>query len=89
MVPAVHEAATDAVGHGRGATSVGAWTDRATLVVEVCDTAGPARHGGAGSTPPDPDRPRGRGRWMMRCPTDGPDVVPGRSGTTVRMRTRC
>ena len=88
----VSELCTNAVQAASGApggVALRAWDDADTLVLEVEDDGG----GFVDDLPdeghlPDVESPRGRGLFLVRALADSIDVIPGESGTIVRVTHR-
>lgn len=85
LVLAVNEAASNAVEHGAGSGVLRCWSGPDGFVCEVTDVGGRLTDPFAGHLPPDLERSRGLGLWLMRQVTDLVQVRCGEAGTTVRI----
>jgi anti-sigma regulatory factor (Ser/Thr protein kinase) len=87
LVLAVNELATNSIRHGGGAGTLRIWTQEDGLVCEVHD-AGHITDPHAGSIPPTPDQPSGRGLWVVRRLADLMQIHSSPAGTLVRVQMR-
>jgi anti-sigma regulatory factor (Ser/Thr protein kinase) len=84
---AANEVLTNAVVHGRGPTSLLAWTEGTVLVCQIDDHGPGIDDPVAGYRPPPTTAEHGRGLWLARQLVDLIQIVPGPDGTSVRLRT--
>lgn len=82
---AVSEVLTNATLHGGGATLVGVWTAADRFVCQVEDGGPGLDDPLAGYRPPSPNEIAGRGLWLARQLVELVEILPGPTGTTVRL----
>jgi anti-sigma regulatory factor (Ser/Thr protein kinase) len=84
LVIIASELATNAIAHGGGCGSLRLWRDGDQLYCQVSD-AGPGipEPRTAGTQPPPPHLPGGRGVWIARQLCDRLDIAAGPDGTTI------
>ncbi len=82
---AVSEVLTNAALHAGGATLVATWTEAGRFVCQVEDTGPGMDDPLAGYRPPSPDEVAGRGLWLARQLVELMEILPGGTGTTVRL----
>jgi anti-sigma regulatory factor (Ser/Thr protein kinase) len=87
LVLAVNELATNSVRHGGGAGLLLMWTEGETVMCEVRD-AGRIEEPLVGLRRPSPDRPSGRGLWLVNQVCDLVQIRSAHSGTAVRIHLR-
>jgi anti-sigma regulatory factor (Ser/Thr protein kinase) len=87
LILAVNELATNSVRHGGGGGLLLMWTEGETVVGEVRD-AGRIEEPLVGLRRPSPDRPSGRGLWLVNQVCDLVQIRSARSGTAVRIQLR-
>jgi anti-sigma regulatory factor (Ser/Thr protein kinase) len=87
LVLAVNELATNSVRHGGGAGLLLMWTEGETLMCEVRDV-GRIEDPLVGLRRPSPDRPSGRGLWLVNHVCDLVQIRSTVSGSAVRIHLR-
>ena len=87
LVIAANEAAANTLVHAGGNGSARIWHDEHELVCEVSDT-GVIHDPLVGRRVPPPDRPGGRGVWLMNQLSDLVELRSGTPGTVVRIHMR-
>jgi anti-sigma regulatory factor (Ser/Thr protein kinase) len=87
LVLAVNELATNSVRHGGGGGLLLMWTEEETLVCEVRDL-GRIEEPLIGLRRPSPDRPSGRGLWLVNQVCDLVQIRSARTGSAVRIHLR-
>ena len=85
LVLAVNELATNSVRHGGGAGVLLMWEEDETLICEVRDS-GRIEEPLIGRSRPAPDRPSGRGLWLVNQVCDLVQIRSDGSGSVVRIR---
>jgi anti-sigma regulatory factor (Ser/Thr protein kinase) len=85
LVYAVNEVVTNSICHGEGRARVNFWVgDDGSVTCEVRDR-GWVRDPLAGRVAPDPDRPNGRGLWLVNQLCDLVQLRSSPAGTTLRL----
>jgi anti-sigma regulatory factor (Ser/Thr protein kinase) len=84
LVYAVNEVVTNSLCHGEGRARVAFWTEEQAVICEVRDR-GWIRDPLAGRIAPHPDRPSGRGLWLVNQLCDLVQLRSSPAGTTVRL----
>jgi anti-sigma regulatory factor (Ser/Thr protein kinase) len=84
LVLAVNELATNSVRHGGGGGLLLMWTEGETLMCEVRDL-GRIVEPLVGLRRPSPDRPSGRGLWLVNQVCDLVQIRSSQAGTSVRI----
>jgi anti-sigma regulatory factor (Ser/Thr protein kinase) len=87
LVLAVNELATNSVRHGGGGGLLLMWAEGETLMCEVRD-AGRIDEPLVGLRRPSPDRPSGRGLWLVNRVCDLVQIRSTHSGSAVRIHLR-
>ena len=87
LILAVNELATNSVRHGGGGGLLLMWTEAETAVCEVRD-AGRIEEPLVGLRRPSPDRPSGRGLWLVNQVCDLVQIRSAHSGSAVRIHLR-
>jgi anti-sigma regulatory factor (Ser/Thr protein kinase) len=85
LLVAANEAAANTLIHGDGRGVVSAWRDDSSLVLEISDRGGSIADPLIGRRMPDPEKPHGRGLWMINQLCDLVELRPGAGGTTLRL----
>jgi anti-sigma regulatory factor (Ser/Thr protein kinase) len=87
LLLAVNELATNSVRHGGGGGLLLMWTEGETLICEVRD-GGRIEEPLVGLRRPSPDRPSGRGLWLVNQVCDLVQIRSAHSDTAVRIHLR-
>jgi anti-sigma regulatory factor (Ser/Thr protein kinase) len=82
---AANEVLTNAVQYGKGLRAVWAWVEDGRFVCQIEDRGEGLTDPIAGYRPPPDDMLTGRGLWLTRQLVDLLQIVPGPSGTVVRL----
>jgi anti-sigma regulatory factor (Ser/Thr protein kinase) len=87
LVLAVNELATNSVRHGGGGGLLLMWTEGETLICEVRDV-GRIEEPLVGLRRPSPERPSGRGLWLVNQVCDLVQIRSAHTGSAVRIHLR-
>ncbi|MGH2683117.1 MAG: anti-sigma factor RsbA family regulatory protein [Actinomycetota bacterium] len=88
LVLAANEVLTNAVQYANGLTALWAWVDDGEFICQIEDRGQGLADSLAGYRPPGDDIAAGRGLWLARQLVDLLQIVPGPSGTAVRLHIR-
>ena len=88
LLVSVVEAATNTLCHGAGRGTCRIWNTSTELLCDITDPTGALDPTVAGYLPPLPNRPDGRGLWIIRQLCDAVEIHTASQGTTIRLHLR-